>query len=79
MKIKVRLFSFLCKWVGKDENRYFFNMEIGEGATCADLLTALHIPQNIPKVIFVNGKVKDEKVLLHEGDEVSILPPVEGG
>jgi molybdopterin converting factor small subunit len=71
MKIEVRLFSFLCKLVGKDENRYFFSMEIGEGATC--------IPQNLPKVIFVNGMVKDEKYLLQEGDEVSILPPVEGG
>jgi molybdopterin converting factor small subunit len=79
MKIEVRLFSFLCKLVGKDENRYFFSMEIGEGATCADLLTVLHIPQNLPKVIFVNGMVKDEKYLLQEGDEVSILPPVEGG
>jgi sulfur carrier protein ThiS len=54
-------------------------MEIGEGATCADLLTALHIPSNIPKVILINGLVKDEKVLLQEGDEVSILPPIEGG
>jgi len=79
MKIEVRLFSFLCKLVGKDENRYFFSMEIGEGATCADLLAVLHIPQNLPKVILINGMVKDEKVLLHEGDEVSILPPVEGG
>jgi len=79
MKIEVRLFSFLCRLAGKDGNRYIFNVEIGEGATCADLLTVLHIPQNLPKVILVNGMVKDEKVLLHEGDEVSVLPPVEGG
>jgi len=79
MKIEVRLFSFLCRLLGKDENRYFFSMDIEEGATCADLLTVLHIPQNLPKVILVNGMVKDEKVLLQEGDEVSILPPIEGG
>ena len=79
MKIEVRLFSFLCRLFGKDENRYSFSMEIGEGATCADLLTVLHIPQNLPKVILINGMVKDEKYLLQEGDEVSILPPVEGG
>ena len=79
MKIEVRLFSFLCKWVGKDENRYFFSTEVGEGATVLDLLAALHIPQNIPKVILINGMVKDERAPLQEGDEVSILPPVEGG
>jgi molybdopterin converting factor small subunit len=79
MKIEVKLFSFLCKLIGKDENRYFFSTEIGEGSTVLDLLAALHIPQGIPKVILINGRVKDEKTPLQEGDEVSILPPVEGG
>jgi molybdopterin converting factor small subunit len=54
-------------------------MEIGEGTTCANLLSVLHVPQDLPKVILVNGMVKEEKYLLQEGDEVSILPPVEGG
>lgn len=79
MKIEVRLFSFLCRLLGKDENRYFFSMEIGEDATCSDLLTALHIPENIPKVILVNGMVKKEEYLLQEGDKVSVLPPIDGG
>ncbi len=54
-------------------------MEVEEGATCTDLLAALHIPGNLPKVILINGRVKKEDNLLQEGDEVSILPPVEGG
>ena len=79
MKIEVRLFSFLCKLFGKEENRYSFHMEIGEGTTCTDLLSVLHVPPDLPKVILVNGMVKEERYLLQEGDEVSILPPVEGG
>lgn len=79
MKVEVRLFSFLCRLAGKDENRHVFNLEIEEGTTCADLLTLLKIPQDLPKVILINGMVKDEKAPLHEGDEVSVLPPVEGG
>jgi len=79
MKIEVKLFSFLCSLFGKDGNRYSFNMEIEEGTTCADLLKILHIPQDLPKVILINGMVKEEKYLLQEGDEVSILPPIEGG
>lgn len=79
MKIEVRLFSFLCQLLGKEGNRYSCHMEIGEGTTCADLLSVLHVPQDLPKVILVNGMVKEEKYLLQEGDEVSILPPVEGG
>jgi len=79
MKIEVRLFSFLCKLLGKEGNRYSFDMDIKEGTTCADLLSILNIPQKLPKVILINGMVKDEKYPLQEGDEVSILPPVEGG
>ena len=79
MKIEVRLFSFFCKFLGRDENRYFFTREIGESSTCADLLNILHIPPNIPRIIIVNGIVKDEKYFLQEGDEVVILPPIEGG
>ena len=79
MRIKVKLFSFLCRFLGKEENRTFFDMEVGEGTTCMDLLGVLHIPGDLPKVILVNGRVKKEDNLLQEGDEVSILPPVEGG
>lgn len=79
MKIQVRLFSFLCRSVGKSENRYFFDMDIQEGTTCADLLALIHVPLQLPKVILINGMVKDEKTPLQEGDEVSILPPLEGG
>jgi molybdopterin converting factor small subunit len=79
MKIGVRLFSFLCRLFGKDGNRYSFNMDIKKGTTCADLLALLNIPLDLPMVIFVNGMVKDKNYLLQESDEVSLLPPVEGG
>ena len=79
MKIKVKLFSFLCRLLGKEENRTFFDMEVKEGTTCTDLLVALHIPENLPKVILINGRVEKEENVLQDGDEVSILPPIEGG
>ena len=79
VRIKVRLFSFFCRLLGKEENRTFFDMEIEGGTTCTDLLAALRIPGNLPKVILINGVVKKEDDILQEGDEVSILPPIEGG
>ena len=79
MRVEVRLISFLCKYLGRDENRCFLTREIEESSTCADLLNILHIPPNIPRIIIVNGIVQDEKCLLQEGDEVVILPPIEGG
>jgi len=79
MKIQVRLFSYLCELIGKKENRHFFSMEMEKGATCDDLLRVLNLPPHIPLSILVNGGVKEKNYSLQEGDEVSILPPIEGG
>lgn len=79
MKIEVRLFSFLCQLLGKEGNRCSFEMEMEKGTTCADLLNVLRIPSELPKVILINGMAKEESYPLQEGDEVSILPPIEGG
>ena len=79
MKIEVRLFSFFCGLARKEGNRYCFQMELKKGATCGDLLTSLNIPPNVPRIILVNGMVKNENFPLKEDDRVSILPPIEGG
>lgn len=79
MKVEVRLFGYFCGLVGNEENRYFFSMDIENDPTCAALLAALNIPLNLPKIILVNGMVKKEDCLLKEGDQVSILPFIEGG
>lgn len=79
MKIEVRLFSYFCNRFGKDKNRYFFEMEIEKGTTCADLLKTLNIPISSSMLIFINGVNKKRNYSLQEGDEVSILPLTEGG
>jgi len=79
MKIEVKIFSFLCKLLGKEGNIYQFNMEIKEGMTCNDLLTLLNIPSQAPVIILVNGTVVEKKCLLEEDNEVSIMPVVAGG
>jgi len=79
MKIKVKLFSYLCNLIGKEENPYFFNIEMEKVATSNDLLRALNLPLHIPMIILVNGMVKEKNYILQENDEVSILPFIEGG
>jgi sulfur carrier protein ThiS len=79
MKIEVKLFSYLCNRLGKEKNRYFFKMEIEKGATCADLLKSLNISSDPSILILVNGLNKEKNYLLQEGDDVSILPIIEGG
>ena len=77
--ITVKLFSYFCAFAGKEENRYFFEMKIPEGVTGAKVSSLLKIPDRIPRIILINGMVKEEGYLLQEGDEMSILPFIEGG
>ena len=77
--ITVKLFSYFCSFSGKEGNRVFFEMKIPEGITGAAVSSLLKIPDHLPKVVLINGGVKEEGYLLQEGDEMSILPFIEGG
>jgi len=77
MKIQVSLFAYLCHMLGKEGNRCVF--EIENDATCDDLLRILNIPSDLPILIFINGAAKEKGYLLHQGDEVSIVPTLDGG
>ncbi len=79
IKVRVKLFSYFCSFAGKTENRYFFDMEIPERITAATLCSLLKIPGHLPRVMHINGRVREKEYLLEEGDEVSILPLMEGG
>jgi molybdopterin converting factor small subunit len=79
MKISVKLFSYLANLAGKGEDRTAFAVEMEKGATCDDLVRVLKLPAHIPLSILIKGAVKEKNYALQEGDEVSILPPIEGG
>lgn len=55
------------------------SVEVAEGETCSSLLAALSISQDLPIVILVNGRAQNKDYKLQEGDQVSFLPPLEGG
>ena len=54
------------------------------GATVADLIHRMHdmypsLPRNITILIAVNYQYVEPDTLLHDRDEVAIIPPVTGG
>ena len=79
IEVRVKLFATL--------RRQFPDLEIGEamsitlpgGATTAQLVERLDLPNEQVKVIFVNGTVRKREFTLSDGDEVGIFPPVGGG
>jgi sulfur carrier protein len=79
MGIEVKLFATLRDYLPKGSGRFSCNMEIERQTRVKDILERLRIPEEIPKIILVNGIHGKPDQILKEGDVVSIFPPVAGG
>jgi sulfur carrier protein len=54
-------------------------MQIDGQTRIQDILLRLNIPDEIPKIILVNGIHGKKDQILKDGDVVSVFPPVAGG
>lgn len=79
MEIEVKLFATLRDYLPKGSGRFSCKMEIDGHTRVVDILFKLRIPEEIPKIILVNGIHGKNDQILKEGDVVSIFPPVAGG
>jgi molybdopterin converting factor small subunit len=79
MEVKVKLFATLRDYLPKGSDGKSCQMEIDEKMTIEQIITQLKIPEEIPKIILVNGLQGSMDQTLKEGDVLSIFPPVAGG
>ena len=80
MKIQLNLFASLSRFLPEPGESGFSNMvEVAEGTTIRGLMDGLHIPPELPKIIFLNGLHADPGTPLKEGDRLGIFPPLAGG
>ncbi len=79
MKIKVQLYAILSKYLPKNANNKTAILEVAEGTSVQEVLRGLTIPENMPKILLVNGRNAEMDRVLAEGDTVSIFPPIAGG
>lgn len=79
MQVRVLCFGVLKDWLGGPAS----TAELPEGATVAALLARLSAdrPANALQgiAVSVNAEYAGKDQVLHEGDEVGLLPPVSGG
>jgi molybdopterin converting factor small subunit len=54
-------------------------MEVGERDTVQVLIQALAVPDDLPKIVLINGQYATETSVLTDGDIVSVFPPLIGG
>jgi molybdopterin converting factor small subunit len=78
MRITIKLYSMLRSYLGEHE-KGAAEGEFPDGSTIADVLSALGIPEKIPRITLINGEQKESAVRLSEGDVLSVFPPMAGG
>jgi molybdopterin synthase catalytic subunit len=83
MRVRVIAFGVLKEWLSPNATA----VELPDGATVGALLEQLRVelPEHAPKDAFhgiavgVNAEYATAAQILHDGDEVGLLPPVSGG
>ena len=81
MVIRVKLFALLRERAGAAG----LSLELREGASVAEASEALArrvppIAKHLSRVAFaVNQNYVDRATVLHDGDELALIPPVSGG
>ena len=77
MRIKVELQAYLEQYSPHGEP--VFEHELPEGASVGHLIRSLGIPEELASVIIVNDRDVGPEHRLHEGDRVTMIPPLAGG
>lgn len=79
MTIDVALFAYLSAYQPDGQGgRHPRPLEVAEGATVADIVSQLGLPDG-PRVVFVNGTHAADEYIFSAGDRLAIFPPVAGG
>jgi molybdopterin synthase sulfur carrier subunit len=80
MKIELRLFASLRKKLPPGSPRGKCDLDLPEGTTVGDVLAQMGIPPKSAHIILVDGDHdRDFDRVLHDGEVLSIFPPVAGG
>jgi molybdopterin synthase sulfur carrier subunit len=79
MNVTVRLFATFRDCSPKQPAQWSFGMDVDDDETVEELIKTLRLPEELPRIILVNGIFASENSHLHEGDIVSIFPPLIGG
>jgi len=77
MNITLKLYTILREYLPGDfENG---ELTVAEHSKVIDIIEMLNIPDDLPKIILINGEQKKPESELSDGDELSIFPPISGG
>ena len=80
MRVEVRLYATFAEHAPTRRAGDAFDVQLAEGASVADLMHKLGIPEAEVHLAIVNGRiVHDRSLRLSEADRIGLFPPVGGG
>jgi molybdopterin converting factor small subunit len=79
VKVTVKLFATFRDFLPQHAGRSALRLDVDEHETVQALLQALRVPDDLPRIVLVNGLYASEESLLTDGDVVSVFPPLIGG
>jgi sulfur carrier protein ThiS len=79
VEVEVHLFANLADYRPPGARDGVARIELPAAATLDDLLHRLGIPDELPRLLLVNGHDVEPTARLSPGDVVSVLPPLAGG
>ncbi len=80
MRIEVKLYATMKEFMPANQGDYgTCVLDLDEGATVGAVVSELKIPDDLPKMLLINGQVVKADRELQEGEMVSIFPPIAGG
>jgi sulfur-carrier protein len=75
INIELNLFATLSKYLPGNNQFY----QVHKKTSVEALIRELNIPDDMVKLIFINGKRAEKTYLLKQDDRLGIFPPVGGG
>ncbi len=79
MEIEVRLFATFRDYLPAGSSTFSFKKVLDKPTTVREIIDELRLPEQIPKIIIINGNHSTAEYILQNGDVLSIFPPVAGG
>ena len=79
MKAEIRLFANFRDFLPPGSTSFSFTTSFEGKKTVSQVIEELKLPDDIPRIIIVNGLHSEEDHVLQDGDVVSLFPPLAGG
>ena len=79
MEIEVRLFATFRDYLPQGSASFSFKKSLDKEMAVSKIAEEIGLPSDVPKIFIVNGNVMTGEYMPHDGDVVSIFPPVAGG